>query len=272
MTITPKRGRLTYPFSYYGGKITLFKWIVQHLPHAHSFVDVFGGSGVMSFNVLGAYKRVVYNDLDKRMVNFFRVLRNQPEEFIDKLRLTPCAREEHHLSWEEVDDPVEQARRTFVKITQSFGKIGARPQRSGWLLPNKGSDRTGSILSRVENLHQVVEALRSTELECKPAIDLIHKENKSNTLLFADPPYVHSSRNGVYAYYHEMTNDDHADMCDAFNEVDSNVVLCGYENPIYAEKLQDWTLVKKATHSHIAVVKEPGEQTKRSECLWIKRN
>ncbi|MBF2754124.1 MAG: DNA adenine methylase [Gammaproteobacteria bacterium AqS3] len=269
MTINTKR--LVYPFAYYGGKVRLFPWIVENLPPALSFVDLYGGSGVVALNVVYQYKRVVYNDLNSDIVNFFWVLREFPDELISKITLTPCSRDEHARSHEETEDPIESARRTFVRIIQSYGQIGTKNSKSGWILPQKQGNRTSSILSRVNGLGGVVDRLREMEIENRPAMTLIEKESRSDTLLFADPPYVHSSRNARHGYAFEMSDEDHAAMCEAFNRSKANVVLCGYENEVYNDLLRGWHVVKKEVVSTAAASKRGKKTNNRVECLWIKR-
>ena len=71
------------------------------------------------------------NDLDDDVVTFFRVMRDMPDELIRRIALTPFARREWIAAGQPADDPVEQARRFYVR---SYGSIaGPTAQwRSGW--------------------------------------------------------------------------------------------------------------------------------------------
>jgi len=83
----PKRPALRY----YGGKWKLAPWIISHFPEHQNYVEPCGGAA----SVLLQKPRSpleTYNDLDGNVVNFFRVLRDQPDELIRKIRLTPWAR------------------------------------------------------------------------------------------------------------------------------------------------------------------------------------
>jgi DNA adenine methylase len=62
-----------------------------------------------------------YNDIDGEVVNFFRVLRDQQEELIKAIGLTPFSREEFRIAAEESLDGIsdlERARRFFVRARQ----------------------------------------------------------------------------------------------------------------------------------------------------------
>ena len=82
---------------YYGGKWNLAPWIISFFPPHKNYVEPCGGAA----SVLLQKPRSpleTYNDFDGNVVNFFRVLRDRPDELIRKIRLTPWARAEYELS------------------------------------------------------------------------------------------------------------------------------------------------------------------------------
>ena len=89
-------------------------------------MEPFFGSGAVLLSRHPAKCEVV-NDIDGRIVNFFRVLRERPDELVEVLRLTPWARDEWQACKEPTDDPLEAARRWWVLTWQGFsfpGKTG----------------------------------------------------------------------------------------------------------------------------------------------------
>ena len=83
---------------YFGGKHNLASWIVEHFPEHKTYLEPFFGGGSVLFHKPPCTIETV-NDLDGRVVNFFRVLRNDADELIRHIRLTPWAREEFILSF-----------------------------------------------------------------------------------------------------------------------------------------------------------------------------
>jgi DNA adenine methylase len=75
-------------FGWYGGKYSHLDSLLPLLPKTTHFCDVFGGSAAV---ILNRYPSPVetYNDLDGDVVNFFRVLRDQSDELIRGIGLTP---------------------------------------------------------------------------------------------------------------------------------------------------------------------------------------
>src|SRR5690606_10851871 len=116
-----------------GGKQYLARWIVERMPPHRVYVEVFGGSAA----VLLAKPRSmleVDNDIHDGVVNLYRVLRDpeQAQQLARLVELTPYAREEYYdcyETWQDVEDPVEKARRFVVAAQQAFsGKMDS----TGW--------------------------------------------------------------------------------------------------------------------------------------------
>ena len=62
-----------------------------------------------------------------------------------------------------------------------------------------------------------------------------------NEFLYADPPYVLSSRSQqVRIYEYEMTNDDHINLLTKLKLVDTMVMISGYWSELYADMLTGW--------------------------------
>ena len=89
---------------YYGGKYYIADWIISFFPKHDVFVDVFGGSGAILL-AKPPSKIEVYNDIDKNLTSFFKVLRDNTEELVDYLYLTPVSRIEFERLSRVLEDP-----------------------------------------------------------------------------------------------------------------------------------------------------------------------
>jgi DNA adenine methylase len=63
---------------------------------------------------------------------------------------------------------------------------------------------------------------------------------KGRVLIYADPPYLHSTRSSRHRYQHEMTDWQHDNLLRQFRELSANIILSGYPNALYDELLPDW--------------------------------
>ena len=84
-------------FGWYGGKFSHLDWLLPYLPSCHHYCEPFAGSGAVLLNRQPSPVET-YNDIDGEVVNFFRVLRNNSDELIKQIALTPFSREEFAIA------------------------------------------------------------------------------------------------------------------------------------------------------------------------------
>jgi DNA adenine methylase len=248
---------------YYGGKWKLAPWIISHFPPHKNYVEPCGGAG----SVLLQKSRSpleTYNDIDGNVVNFFRVLRDQPEELLSKIRLTPWAREEYETSLDTTDDLIEQARRFWVWCWMGIGgKWG------GWRTITDTSSRNGgewpSDHISIDHLLAVSDRFQSVQIEHLDAFILIQKYDNPNALIYLDPPYVSDERERPGRYEYEWTVDQHRDAAELLRECKGAVIVSGYACPLYTELYQyhGWTRVDRVADTNAG--------GKRVESLWLNR-
>src|SRR5260370_21845968 len=107
-------------FGWYGGKFSHLGWLLPLLPKTRHFCEPFAGSAAVLLNREPSPIET-YNEIDGEVVNFFRVLRDQKEELIEAIGLTPFSRAEFELAFSQAETPVsdlERARRFFVLARQ----------------------------------------------------------------------------------------------------------------------------------------------------------
>lgn len=73
----------------------------------------------------------------------------------------------------------------------------------------------------------------------KPAVELIQRFNYLNVLVYADPPYVLSTRHGKQ-YRYEMDDQDQNNLLDVLLAHKGPVLLSGYDNALYNDRLRSW--------------------------------
>ncbi|MCH7340311.1 DNA adenine methylase [Acinetobacter higginsii] len=253
---------------YHGGKFRIADWIISHFPRHKTYVEPFGGGG--SVLLCKEPSQIeVYNDLDGEVVNLFRVLRNTEHrlQLEKQLYLTPFARAEFHLAYEDTDCPVEQARRMIVRAQMGFGSAGATKGSTGFRMAGgRQKNYEIQLWEKYPNrLAEYAQRLKRVLIENQEAAKIISLYDNEDTLFFVDPPYVRSTRTAnVVAYRYEMSDSDHIELLDQLNQVKGKVLITGYEHEIYNEKLSHW---KKLTKQVQASGKMGG--VSRQECLWI---
>ena len=108
-------------FGYYGGKLSHLDFILPLLPTSYRhYCEPFGGSAAVLINRKPALVET-YNDVDSEVANFFTCLRDEGDELIRLISLTPFSREElvRAHKQERGLTPLERARRFFVRARQT---------------------------------------------------------------------------------------------------------------------------------------------------------
>lgn len=257
---------------YHGGKWMLAPWIISQMPAHRIYVEPFGGAASVLLRKPRAYAEV-YNDRWDTVVNVFRVLR-EPEQaarLAHLLSLTPFARTEFEQCGESdlevIDDPIEKARRTIFRSFAGFGSASTNARHSTGFRSN--SNRSGTTPAHdwanfPGNIPQFIERMRGVVIENRPAVEVIFLHDRTDTLYYLDPPYVHATRNmqrGNAAYAWEMTDDDHMQLAETLHGVCGMVMLSGYDSPLYADLYSDWHRIERDAMADGA--------RKRVECLWF---
>lgn len=249
---------------YFGSKWMIAPWIVSHLPEHDCYVEPFAGSACVLLRK-NPSRFEVYNDKDGEVVNFFRVLRDRPDELVRALSLTPWSREECDRAWKRSLVKLERARRFCVRCSQGrFAKVSG--QTTGWRTQKDATHNGSCVQSWFNNEHlfEIAARFKNVQLECRDWLDVVCTYDAKRTAFYLDPPYLPSTRSVRWrgrSYAHEMTEEGHVDMLQCLRELEGLVLLSGYDSPVYREILQGWTSVT-ATHRD-----EMGQE--RTEILWL---
>lgn len=221
----------------------MYKHIINLFPPHHTYVEPFGGAAWVLLNKQPSPVEI-YNDLDGQVVNLFRVLRDNGDELIEQLQLTPYARGEFVACLDDhCDDPIEAARRAFVCFRQGFNAKGNSPGTWSYNISLSRRGRACSVshwLSIIDSLPEIITRLKRVQIECLDALDIIPRYDTEETLFYCDPPYPAETRVDAKSYQHEMTIEQHAALLDLLKQIQGMVVLSGAHCPLYDETLVSW--------------------------------
>ncbi|MCX7011958.1 MAG: DNA adenine methylase [Candidatus Sumerlaeota bacterium] len=270
LTTLPRKKGKRIVFGWYGGKFSHLDWLLPLLPSAHHYCEPFGGAAAALINRKPSPVET-YNDIDGDVVNFFCVLRDNPDALIRAIGLTPFSREEFHEAiYAPVDKEgdVERARRFYVRARQSRTGLAQTATLGRWAnCKNTSRNGMSGVISRwlggVEGLADVAQRLLRVQIENRPALDILRLYDDKGTLFYCDPPYVHATRGDSKAYAFEMDEAEHRELADALRQRRGKAAVSGYRCELMDELYRGWQRFDaptKTCHS----VKKP-----RQECLWM---
>lgn len=244
---------------YPGSKWSLADWIIDYMPPHTTYLEPYFGSGAVLFNKAPSALETI-NDIDGDVVNLFRVIRDRPEDLARAVHWTPYSREEYRDAHRSDPSDLERARIFLVRCWQSIRvKTGSI---SGWKCRATPDDsyRIRQWNELPEKIATVAARLKSVQIEDRPALQVIERYNRPDVLIYADPPYLLDTRNGVI-YGNEMTTVDHEKLLDALDDHKGPAFVSGYANPMYDKRLQHWRREERRQTI------ETGQE--RTEVLWI---
>lgn len=245
---------------YRGSKWRIAPWVIKHFPKHAYYVEPFCGTASVLFRKPPSHFEII-NDLDERIINFFDVLRMRPKELIRAISLTPYSRLELKRAQEVSDDPLEEARRFYVRSWQGWN--GNSPRSQAWLTNlSTGSQLPIKQWLRLEALTAISHRLRTVYIEHSPALSIFDRYDKPETLFYCDPPYTADTRSEkkMRDYANEMTIDDHIALAKRLNGIKGMAIISGYDSPLYRELYAGWKMVTTETHT---------VKSASTECLWI---
>lgn len=207
---------------YMGGKGLLVPTLRDLISQHKCYVEVFGGGAQLLFAKRPS-RVEVYNDIDGRLVNLFRVVRDHSLEFQERLEKLLYSRRifEDFCRQPETGDPVEDAVRFYYVNRNSFsGEYG-----TGW---SRGTikNEAKEYFSVVSQLGRVAARLRNVQVEETDFRECIEGFDRSWTLFFCDPPYY-----GVQAYKYSFNEKDHEDLARALAKVKGKWLLTYNDHP-----------------------------------------
>lgn len=249
---------LNYP----GSKWSMAEEIVKLMPKHKAYLEPFFGSGAVFFSKPKDIVETI-NDIDGRLVNLFRVMRDNPERLQYLVEHTLYSREEYLMSIEACIDPVEDARRMLVRLWFAVG--GKTSAVSGFRknISWKGPYNTYEWTDMYGRIGHAAIRLKDAQIENKPALELIEQHNDSDTLIYCDPPYLKSELVSSH-YKYDFSFDDHKRLLELIKAHTGPAMISGYDSELYDEHLKGWNRFTKTTKVGITNKRK----SDREEILW----
>ena len=248
---------LKYP----GAKNRIADWICEYIPEHEVYLEPFAGSLAVFFAKSQARIETL-NDLDKNVVNYFRVVREHAEELAVQLNMTPYSRDEYYRACEYIpeDTDIEKARKFAIRCWQGFGcsnlyRNGFRSSQQA-----RSPHTTKEWQSLPDRLMVASQRLKNAQIENLPAAELIQRYNTPDVFMYVDPPYLHGTRKN-YLYRYEMQDQEHVELLLLLANHPGKVLLSGYDNEMYNDMLPGWNKVQKKTQAEAGIP--------RIETLWM---
>lgn len=214
------------PISRMGGKSKLRNKIINMLPSHTTYIELFFGAGWVYFGK-DKSKVEVINDIDKELINLFKIIKYHTPEIKRLLEYEFSGRdifEEYKNATLEHLTDIHRAIRFLYLINNSFAGKGKNFGYGTTKIPNQKIFLT-------EYLNEIKERLNNTYVENLYFEKIIDKYDREESLFFCDPPYFQTA-----GYDYEFTEDDHILLRDKLSNIKGKFILTINDH----EKVREW--------------------------------
>ena len=191
---------------YYGGKSpvkALTKWIVQQIPWEYRtlYVEPFFGMGGVLLSRARTHMEIA-NDANDRLVNWWNVIRDHPEEFgraLDWTHQRSRTNFEQMIGELDCADPIRRAVAFTVVVT---GSIWHTDSKTIQRFRMNFSVDIGSLPSwGSEDIIRLYDRTRDLQIENKDAVEILRRiEGKETAVVYVDPPYGEEADTSPYRF------------------------------------------------------------------------
>jgi len=233
--------------SYYGGKQRMVSTILPLLPPQDTY-DLYcepavGGGAV--FHAKEPSPVEVINDLDGRVVNFYRMVKSQ-YELLDKLiKQTPHSRQahkeaEHVLKNQDLYSNVKIAWAFWVQTNMSF----ASSIFAGFAYARKKNSCEKKMFNKREAFDKnYASRLELVQIEQEDMIKVIKSRDSERSFFYVDPPYFNSE----CGHYKGYTQEQFVNLLTTLAGIKGRFLLSSYESDVLQEHtdINGWDTIKK---------------------------
>jgi len=212
-----------------GNKSKLLPKLLPLFPeNITTFIDMFMGSGAVTFAMVDRCNHIIANDKDEEVFNLFMVLKEHREELTHHLKIMP-AHEGLYNFWKasEESDPIWKASR-FLMLSNA-GYLGA----DGTFAFKAGRKPKKNMIDHVENMliHHEIQFMGCDFREVLSKISWSFEQrpnNKNHAFAYADPPYLGTANN----YQESFTEDDTRDLFSILTSSGLRFAVSEFRHPL----------------------------------------
>ena len=262
--------RIKSPIFYMGNKYKLLDNLLTYFPKKETvdeFIDLFGGSGVVSINV--PYEKITYNEINHNITNLFKMLvETPPKEIINHIKHRVIEFDLPQKGVEKIDNEYSKYKKNYLNFRKFYNKQNPKNYLDLYTLTyfsfsnlirfnskNEFNMPYGhrSFLSdehdiNIELFYNIMKN-KSVDVQNKDAFEILYNitENKGQ-FIYLDPPYANTMAiyNESRAFGGWGLDDDHK-LFDELDRLDKLGVRWAMSNVlenkgIKNEHIESWAI------------------------------
>lgn len=229
-----------------GGKFTLCDVINKMLPKGDCLVEPFVGAGSVFLN--SNYKRYILNDINRDLINLYKILQSTPEKFIhDSEKLfteqhnQADAYYEHRKAFNASNDAYERSLLFLYLNRHGYNGLCRYNKSGGYNVPFGKYKRP---YFPAKELRFFAEKAEKATFVCENYRETFAR-TQNGDVVYCDPPYVPLSKTASFTSYagNGFGLDEQADLANAAEEtvakLKDTTVLISNHDTIWTRKIYE---------------------------------
>jgi DNA adenine methylase len=255
------------PFKWVGGKSRLRNKIVELIPEHTCYVELFAGAAWVLFAKPPSDVEVL-NDIDKELVNFFRVVKYKPEELVQSFEWELVSRAEFerlaNIDTSKLSD-IERAHRFYYIIMAGWGGELNYPRFQTSITDGGHGNRLiGALKYLRQRIEPVYERLQKVIIENLEWEICFERYDRPKTVMYIDPPYPDNNCN----YLHNMRSlDDHRELAVRLHSSKCKWILSSFNVPEIHQLYAGYPIIPVQAFSGMRVKKNDTKRVLNEEVL-----
>lgn len=220
---------LNSPIKWVGGKSRLRKYVISLIPAHTCYVEPFAGAAWVLFGKPPSDVEIL-NDKEQELVNFFRVVKEDPEALIASFEWELVSRAEFDrlagLDPAQLTN-VQRAHRFYYLIMAGWGGELHYPRFQTSITDGGHGNRLfGALKTLRQRLEPIHKRLSTVIIENLDWGDCVERYDREGTVMYVDPPYPDNGCN----YSHNMRDwDSHEALAERLGRARCKWILSSYD-------------------------------------------
>ena len=222
------------PISRMGGKSKLRKKIIELIPEHTCYAEVFFGAGWVFFGKEKSKVEVI-NDVDKELVNLFKMIKYHEAEIARFMQYEVCSRDVFNEYMEQKPESltdIQRAIRFIYTLSQSFASKG---NHFGY----GTTSRPNPQIFNTDNLKDVKDRLRNTYIENLSFEEIFRRYDREHTFFFCDPPYYETC-----GYKSPFGKEEHIRLSEILKNIQGKFLLTINDHEFIRELYKDFRIIE----------------------------
>jgi DNA adenine methylase len=257
------------PIKWIGGKSRLRKQIISILPMHTCYVEPFAGAAWVLFGKERSDVEVL-NDIDGELMNFFRVVKERPEEFVESFDLELVSREEfNRLATIDLAtlDEMGRAHRFYYLIMAGWGGELNYPRFQTSITDGGHGNRLiGALKTLRDRVAPVHDRLRTVLIESLDWRDCIDRYDRPGVVMYIDPPYP---GNGCNYLHNTKSLDEHKELANRLQRARCRWILSSYDRAESRELYHGFEYIPVESASGMRTKRDDARRTMNREILIV---